>query len=362
MTDLRPYEVIVQRAEALSMTRDWEEGAEEFDGLLARLRALGPPDDPRARERYWARFDAARRHFDVARSAATVAAASAGDALHARENLLGLAFAGFIRPFAFRQRDSRRQFWPFALLGLPLGAAVIVLLHASAQIVSQLGVLFLLPTALLTLWWILSFTAAAWRRLEDAGAEGTLALVLPFLPVAFGIDAGLGPLILTASPNAENRDDVAVVMTVVAAVVVLLSLANVLFACAQPTDRIIQWGNGPAPLALFSVFVIAVPAMLVLSFVFGALGALGTRAVTTRVSSSTRQVGGRRGAHGRWRPRRAVTVRAHDRRTGRTTSNLPGGGLDIMGMSAFRGALAFLVFPFLAWRIELAPRTHEESS
>ena len=138
------------------------------------------------------------------------------------------AFRNFLRPFSFTDVESRREFWAFALIGVPMAGAAIAALGLFAAILTISRALpntspivegdlpasdlerlvarttealhafsapfALLPgivitaiivvAALLQAWMLLSLVAATRRRLADAGADRSLALLWTVLPVA----------------------------------------------------------------------------------------------------------------------------------------------------------------------------------
>lgn len=371
MTDLAPYERIAQRAEWLASSQEWDAASAEYADLLQQLTALGPPDDVHARARIWSRFDAARSNFTEARAAAIAMAPPAypgagaadrpvahPDARPSKSSVASAAFAGYIRTFSFRAADSRAQFWPFMLIGVPVGAVLIGLAFTglfTTPSLNALAMLAYLPLALAAVWWLFSVFAAVWRRLSDAGVDPWLSLAVLYVPIVIGLNLLFVPMIY--APNAEVRNSAG--MSVAAVVVTVLFVGNavvyLLLACAQQTGRIVQWGYGPGPLIVSMTVAVLMPLLLLIAFVLGILSLVGVRPRTTKVSSSRRHVKGRQLAGGQWKRGSTVNVRAHTRRTGDYERSFSSGVFEAGGVSLAVLALAFAVTPIFIWRIRLVP-------
>lgn len=145
-----------------------------------------------------------------------------------KRNFLHTVFQDFFRPFSFGGVEPRREFWTFALIGVPVAGTLIASLALFTAIPSISRVLpeisgaagrdnaasdreglvadatealhlaaapfafisgpviaaLVVIAALLQAWLLLSLVAATRRRLADAGADRSLSLVWPLLPAA----------------------------------------------------------------------------------------------------------------------------------------------------------------------------------
>lgn len=248
------------------------------------------------------------------------------------------AFRGYVRTFRFRSLESRAEYWSFLLVGIPIGAAAIVLFQRwfSSWIVE---VVTIVPTMLLALWWLVSLIAATGRRLKDAGASRELALILPWLPLSFAINMTAG-IVLTTSKPGQSWDQV----PLIAGIWAIITLLNPLIACALPANRIKQWGHGVGALGLFSLLPAALPLLIVGSILALVAGVGSSSETKAKVSASTR-----RGPDGR-----TQRVQQYQRRTGRFSQSFRGSVSTGLSKVLGLGAVAvFVVLPLMVWRIEL---------
>lgn len=255
------------------------------------------------------------------------------------------AFIGFIRCFDFETRDSRFVFWTFALIGL-LPSALLLAIGTFSGFLGPnsnpaMWLATLIPAALLALWWLLSMIAATARRLSDAGAEPSLALVWLLVPLMAPLNA-LGFSSIARQFGVSDDGVVVGIMGVWAA----LQLSNILIACAMPRNRIERWGHGLLPHVLNAVLFAVLPLLLSAALLLGLVALLSGQAVTTKVSGSSR-----RSSRGR-----RYSVRGYERKTGATTTTVLGhvtGGLSVSALVA----LLFVIVggPVPMWDIRLRP-------
>ena len=199
---------------------------------------------------------------------------------------LGATYRDFLRPFSFRGVESRREFWTFALVGVPLAGAAIAALALFAAALSLARILpeapanagppsdldalvveatatlhgFAAPfaslpgsvitatvvlAALLQAWLLLSLVAATRRRLADTGADRSLALVWPLLPTAAflnvpgGLTLGIGliaAVMVLAGPGGRPAAEAMYLLAVAPVVLPVLACAVlILVLCLRPT-------------------------------------------------------------------------------------------------------------------------------
>jgi hypothetical protein len=350
MTDLTPYVRIVQRAERLATSEDADATDALYAAMLAELTALGPPDDPRARAALWGRFDAARRAFRVSR----ISAEPLRPVTARRGSLFADAFAGYVRLFSFRVPDSRARFWPFALIGVPAGAAFVA---AAGRWVATgpLLALFLFPLLFLAFCILFALATAVRRRLLDAGVDPWLFLALLYVPFALGLNLGMVPVIYSPTSEIRHSEGMTVAALIVTALIVGNGVANLALACAQPTGSVRAWGRGPGVLILSMFVPVLLPLLLFVAVLFAALSSLGIRPRTTRVAASRRRVAGRWTAAGRWQRGSTRKVRAHSRRLEGHVQTAFSELVGRAGGSVAIFALLVAACPVLIWRLEREP-------
>lgn len=362
MTDLTPYVRIVQRAERASQLSDPAKAREEIANLLEELRALGPPEDPRARERIWTQFQAAENR--VSTPTPPPRRPTAREVLHQRVarmrritwgKLALNAVRGYARAFAFRGSDHRARFWPFVLVGLPLG---ILIIGAVSRIPAPSAVVAATVVALGG-WWVLSLTAALWRRLDDAGTPTSLAIGAVLLPAALWFDAFVISFFLPPQPLAGMWPAAAPLLIATTVLCAASTVTNVVVACCLPAGRIRRWNHGGGMLVLAALSPVVVPALCFVVFFAAVLRlfTMGGTPRTTRVASSRRRVSGRLAADGTWRSGRKVTVRSHERRLTGTRSSTADEALSLSARGGAGLAVRMLGAPAVIWDIALIPRT-----
>lgn len=361
MTDLTPYVRIVQRAERASRLPDPGQARAEIAKLLEELRALGPPEDPRARERIWAQFQAAENRVPTPsppprrRTPREVLQDRVTRTRRVAWRELALdAVRGYGRAFSFGESDSRSRFWPFALVGLPLG----VLLIGAVSRIPVPSALVIMTVVALGAWWVLSLTAALWRRVDDAGTPTSLAIGAVLLPAALWFDAFVISFFLPPQPLAGVWPPAAPILIATTVLCGASTVANVVVACCLPAGRVRRWDHGGGMLVLAALAPVAVPALLFVVFfsVVFRLFTMGGQPRTTRVSSSRRRVRGRRASDGTWQKGRHVTVRSHERRLTGTRSSTSDEALSLSASGGAGLALRMVGAPGVIWDIALIPR------
>lgn len=361
MTDLTPYVRIVQRAERASRMPEPARAREEIAKLLEELRALGPPEDPRARERIWAQFQAAEN--SVPTPATPPRRPTAREVLRDRVTRLRRlawreltldAVRGYARAFSFGGSDPRARFWPFALVGLPLG----ILIIAAVSCIPAPSALVVATVVALGAWWLLSLIAALWRRFDDAGTPTSLAIGAVLLPAALWFDAFVISFFVPPQPLAGVWPATAPILIATTVLCGTSAFANVVVACCLPAGSVRRWNHGGAMLVLGALSPVLVPFLLFVAFFSFVLRLFTAAGVprTARVSSSRRRTGGRVGADGKWRRSRTTTVRAHERRLKGTRSSTADEALALSAGAGTGLAFRMLIAPGIIWDFSLVRR------
>jgi uncharacterized membrane protein YhaH (DUF805 family) len=241
-----------------------------------------------------------------------------------KPTFLGATYRDFLRPFSFGGIEPRREFWTFALVGVPLAGAVIAALALFAAVLSLARILpeapanagspsdldalvreatatlhglaapfaavpgfvitaIVFTAALLQAWLLLSLVAATRRRLADAGADRSLALVWPLLPAAAllnvpgGMTIGIGliaAVMLLAGPGGRPAAEAMYLLAVTPVGLPVLACAVLILVLCLRASRDTAYARRPKlGWVLLCFFAPALVWVLISLPVWGSLGA-----------------------------------------------------------------------------------------